>query len=74
MFEPAAVLIGKCDDMTETQRLDWINEMKAATSAALRTALGEQQTLALAARGAALDLTDAVAYLRAQADQALAAP
>jgi hypothetical protein len=45
-----------------------------APYAALREALGEQQVATLAARGAALDITDAIAYLRAEADRALAAP
>jgi tetratricopeptide (TPR) repeat protein len=74
LFEPAAVLIGKSDAMTEQRPPDWILEMKAATDAALRETLGQEQTLMLAARGAALDITDAVAYLRGEADRALAAP
>ena len=53
---------------------DWILEMLAATDATLREALGEQQVATLTARGAALDITDAVAYLHAEADRALAAP
>ena len=53
---------------------DWSLEMLAATDVALLEALGEQQVATLAARGAALDITDAVAYLRAEADRALAAP
>jgi hypothetical protein len=48
--------------------------MLAATDAALREALGEQQVATLAAHGGALDLADAVAYLRAEADRALTAP
>ena len=36
--------------------------------------LGEQQVATLAKRGAALDITDAVAYLHAEAERALAAP
>jgi hypothetical protein len=53
---------------------DWILEMKAATDAALLEALSEQQVATLVASGATLDDTDAVAYLRAEADQALAVP
>ena len=53
---------------------DWSLEMLAATDAALLEALGEQQVATLAARGAALDITDAVAYLHAEADRALGAP
>jgi hypothetical protein len=45
--------------------------MLAATDAALLEALGEQPAAALAARGAALEYADAVAYLRAQAESVL---
>ena len=69
--EPAAVLFGKADAMTERWGPDWTLEMLAATDAALLEALGEQQVATLAARGAALDITDAVAYLHAEADRAL---
>ena len=48
--------------------------MLAATDAALLETLGEQQVATLAERGAALEITDAVAYLHAEADRALAAP
>ena len=48
--------------------------MLAATDAALLETLGEQHLATLAERGAALEITDAVAYLRAEADRALAAP
>ena len=72
--EPAAVLFGKADAMAERWGLDWTLEMLAATDVALLEALGEQQVATLAARGAALDITDAVAYLHAEADRALAAP
>jgi hypothetical protein len=74
-FEPAAVLIGKSDAMTEStpsaRPPDWVLEMTAATDAALREALGEQLVATLVEQGAALDIADAVAYLHAQADQAL---
>jgi hypothetical protein len=70
-FEPAAVLIGKSDAMTEPRAPDWVLEMKAATDAALHEALGGPQVARLAEQGAALDIADAVAYLRAEADQAL---
>jgi hypothetical protein len=46
-------------------------EMLAATDAALLEILGEQRLAALRERGAALEIGDAVAYLRAEADQAL---
>ena len=48
--------------------------MKEATHAALRETLGEQHVAKLAEQGAALGVTDAVAYLHAEAEQALAAP
>ena len=48
--------------------------MLAATDAALLETLGEEQVATLAKRGAALDNTDAVVYLHAEADRALAAP
>jgi predicted ATPase/class 3 adenylate cyclase len=74
-FEPAAVLIGKSDAMTEStpsaRPPDWVLEMKAATDAALRADLGEPQVARLVEQGAALDIADAVAYLHAEADQAL---
>jgi hypothetical protein len=73
-YEPAAVLFGKSDAMTTRWGPDWALEMLTATDAALLEALGEQQVAALAAHGAALDLAEAVAYLRAEADRTLAAP
>ena len=72
--EPAAVLLGKANSMTERWVPDWTVEMGVATDATLREALGEQQVATLTARGAALDIIDAFAYLRAEADRALAAP
>ena len=74
LFEPAAVLIGKSDAMSEALIPDWVLEMKAATEAALREALGEQYVATLAEQGAALGVADAVAYLHAEAERALAAP
>ena len=70
-FEPAAVLFGKADAMTTRSGPDWALDMVTATDAALLEALGEQQAAALAARGAALEFADAVAYLRAQAESIL---
>jgi hypothetical protein len=72
--EPAAVLFGKSDAMAERWGLDWSLEMLAATEVALLEALGKQQIATLAARGAALDIADAVTYLRSEANRALAAP
>jgi hypothetical protein len=48
--------------------------MLAATDVALRETLGEQQLATLKERGGALEMNEAVAYLRAEADRALAAP
>jgi predicted ATPase len=67
-FEPAAVLIGKADAMAARNWPDWGLTMLAATDTALVAALGEQHATTLAARGAALEYADAVAYLRAQAE------
>ncbi len=72
--EPAAVLLGNANAMTEPWVPDWIVDIRAATDAALLEALGEQHLATLTARGAALDITDAVAYLRAEADRTLGAP
>ena len=72
--EPAAVLFGKANALQERWGSDTTLEMLAATDAALLETLGEQQVATLANRGAALDNTDAVAYLHAEADRALAAP
>ena len=72
--EPAAVLFGKANAIQERWGPDTTLELLAATDAALLETLGEQQVATLAARGAALDITDAVAYLHAEADRALAAP
>ena len=67
-FEPAAVIFGKADAMTTRSAPEWALDMEAATDAALVQALGEQQAAALAARGAALEYADVVAYLRAQVE------
>ncbi len=72
--EPAAVLFGKAHAMTERWVPDWTLEMLAETDAALLEALGEQQVTTLTARGAALDMTDAVAYLHTETDRALPPP
>ena len=72
--EPAAVVFGKANAIQERWGADTTLEMLAATDAALLEALGEQQVATLAAQGAALDITDAVAYLHAEADRALDVP
>jgi len=71
-YEAAAVLIGKADAMMDRFGPDWVLEMSAATDAALLDALGEEDVRALADRGAALTVADAVAYLRTEAERVLA--
>jgi tetratricopeptide (TPR) repeat protein len=74
-FEPAAVLIGTADAMApEHLGPGWALPETAATITALIEALGEQHVATLAAKGAALEITDAIAYLRTEADRALAGP
>jgi predicted ATPase/class 3 adenylate cyclase len=70
-FEPTAVILGKADSITTRNGPEWALDMLAATDAALLAALGEQQAAELAARGAAIEYADAVAYLRAQAESVL---
>ena len=70
-LDSAAVLIGFADAMSPRVGAAWVLEMVAATDATLLEALGERQVATLAAQGAALELVDAVAYLRAEADRAL---
>ncbi len=71
--EPAAVLIGKADAMADRRKLmDWAIDMMALTDAELLAAHGEQVLATLAARGASLDIADAVVYLRAEAEPILA--
>jgi predicted ATPase/DNA-binding SARP family transcriptional activator len=72
--EHAAVLIGKANAIQERWGSATTLELLAATDAILLETLGEQQVATLAARGAALDMADAVAYLHAEADRALTAP
>jgi tetratricopeptide (TPR) repeat protein len=73
-YEPAAVIFAKANTIQQRWGADSTREMLAATDTALLEALGDQQMATLTARGAALDNTDAVAYLHAEADRALAAP
>ncbi len=66
------MLIGKADTIYDRRIFpDWVVEMMAATDAALLETLGEQQLATLTSRGAALEITDAVTYLRGEADRAL---
>jgi tetratricopeptide (TPR) repeat protein len=72
-YEPAAVLLGYANELTDSWGLqDWMLESKAAADAALVGALGEHQVATLAAKGAALETRDAVTLLRAEADRAYA--
>ena len=66
-FEAAAVLIGKSDALEARMGPEWVQELSSTTAAALLAALGAQPVTALAARGAAPDITDASEYVRAQA-------
>ena len=70
-YEPAAIIFGKADTMTTRKGTAWDLEMLAATDAALLETLGEQHFGTLAERGAGLEISDAIAYLRAEADQVL---
>ena len=73
--EPAAVILGRADALTlERFGPRWMVESVAAMESALLDVLGERQLATLVAKGAALETTDAVAYLRAEADRVLAAP
>ena len=49
----------------------WVPELLAVHEAALVESLGRERVASLKARGAALEITDAVAHLRAEADEAL---
>jgi hypothetical protein len=83
-LEPAAMLTGSIDALAVffpasfaafTERLApyWWRDLFATAHAALLDTLGEQQVATLAAQGAALEVTDAIAYLRAQAEPVLEA-
>jgi hypothetical protein len=74
-FEPGAILLGFADARSPLSRGTSNDEFVAvlvATDTALLNALGEDALAELKARGGALDLTDAVVYLRTEADRALA--
>jgi tetratricopeptide (TPR) repeat protein len=74
-LEPAAVLIGKWDAISDRDAVDdWTRGRLAAIDATLLAALGKQQLAALTARGGALQLSEALAYLRTEATQALGVP
>ncbi len=71
-FEPAAVLIAVSDALGPRQGPRDGMALAAETDAEVLEGLGEARLAELRARGAALGLTDAVAYLRAEADRVLA--
>jgi predicted ATPase len=70
-YEPAAILIGNANAMTEPWVPEWILEIKATTDAALLDALGEQRLVTLTQQGAALEITDVVSYLRTETNRIL---
>jgi predicted ATPase len=70
-FEIAGVLSGKAATTAQRGESHWWADTLAAVDATLLEALGEQQLAALAARGAAFEIPDAVTYLRAQAEPVL---
>jgi predicted ATPase/class 3 adenylate cyclase len=75
--EPAAVLLmGVANARADGPQVAplWALDLCDAARGALLETLGEQQVAMLTSRGSALSAADAVAYLRAEADRALAAP
>jgi predicted ATPase/class 3 adenylate cyclase len=73
-LEPAAVAIGKADATTTRFGPEWTTEIVKTTDAALADRLGAERVAELAAQGAALEFRDAIAYVRAEAGRARAAP
>jgi hypothetical protein len=74
-FEPGAVLLGFADAQDAYSRKmfnDDYNELLTGADNAILDALGEANLSDLKARGGALDLPNAVVYLRTEADRALA--
>jgi predicted ATPase/DNA-binding SARP family transcriptional activator len=73
-FEPGAVILGFADAhdpfSRRTPNVEYMG-LITATDNALLNALGEDKLSELKARGSALELPDAVAYLRTEADRAL---
>ena len=73
-LEPAAVLAGPADLRVDHSRAPWAIEdvdLAALTDDALLEGLGDERYAALRDRGAALQPTEAVAYLRAEAERVL---
>jgi hypothetical protein len=70
--DAAAVLIGAADALDANRAdVDWGIDGLGTMNDGLLDALGEERFATLTARGAALEIADAVAYLRAEADSAL---
>jgi hypothetical protein len=73
-FEAAARLIGTVDAIApEQQGPAWIL-LETDLRTAVAEALGERHVASLAAKGAALEIADAVEYLRTEAERALVTP
>ena len=68
-LEPAAVLAA--DARSDRVGPEWSMPRMASTDAAVSAGLGEDRLRELRDRGAKLDPTEAVAYLRAEADRVL---
>jgi hypothetical protein len=70
------VLFGKADAVFDggDAPVGALDRYAAANQAALVEGLGEQRAAELAARGAAMTFTEAVAYLRAEADRSIVGP
>jgi len=71
-FEPAAIILGFTDAHFARYGNEEYTTALTATDAALLGALGEQRVTELNVHGATLDYAEALTYLRAEADRALA--
>ena len=72
-FEVAAVLFGRVSALAAGWfEPPWSRELFVAAETAIVEALGEERVAELMARGAAMEITDAVAYLRAEVERVLA--
>ena len=73
-LDPAAVLLGRTAARSDDPYwVQWFIDFDAANTAALVDALGESTFGELTARGAALDIADAVAYMREEVERVLQA-
>jgi len=71
-FEAAAVLLGRGDAQLGRLVAGIDQDLLAVVDDALGAALGEEEVTTLAARGAAMEIPQAVALIRAEADELLA--